>query len=667
MKIWRALLDLSLTSKIFGPMVLLATMLTLVAAWLFSNNLDEIQRDASKRLMQAKIDAVQAAIRQEENSVLKQAAIFSKDRRIISAYLAANQGNIDDPEDPRVQAARVALREQFMDYQEGIKTTGAKSYRLHLHLPPARSFLRTWRPLQAKKNGDWVDLSDDLSSFRQMVLDVNSTKQSERGIEAGRGGLVIRGVVPVNDGERHLGSLEVYSSFSVISKSLAEEEGLKMSLLLNEEMLEVTKSLQDPTQYPLLGNFVLIDGQDNAQILNELGESFLEQGKHEAVFRCDGHHTYAAFPIHDYAGKQLAVMVLELDTSESSTLVSGVLLFLILAIGVAVLLLVLYGFWAINQLVIKPVKRARSFAQKLAQGQLDTRLPVDNRDEINRLQKALNYMAEGISKVIESIQLAVMQLNQNSGTLDDRSGALSAGATEQTSSVEEVNLSMADIRASTNQISAEAKETEVLAQDTNSNAKTAGESVLQTVDEMKNIVSRIQVIEEIARQTNLLALNAAIEAARAGEHGRGFAVVAGEVRKLAERSGSAAAEIRDLSATSIQVANTAGDSIGALLPRIQQSAELVRSISQLSALQQERVESISVALQQTSTVAESFTDVAHNIRETAVDLEELSEAIEQTVSFFSLSGGGSGAESLAIAVSQVVDQFQLQQALELDD
>jgi methyl-accepting chemotaxis protein len=151
---------------------------------------------------------------------------------------------------------------------------------------------------------------------------------------------------------------------------------------------------------------------------------------------------------------------------------------------------------------------------------------------------------------------------------------------------------------------------------------------------MKEIATKISIIEEIARQTNLLALNAAIEAARAGEHGKGFAVVASEVRKLAERSQLAAGEIGTLSAHSVMVAETAGEMLGKMVPDIQRTAELVQEISASSREQDSGAGQISKAIQQLDQVIQQNASASEEMASTSEELSSQAEQLKESISFF---------------------------------
>jgi methyl-accepting chemotaxis protein len=221
---------------------------------------------------------------------------------------------------------------------------------------------------------------------------------------------------------------------------------------------------------------------------------------------------------------------------------------------------------------------------------------------------------------------------------------MSQGATEQASSAEEVSSSMEEMSSNIRQNADNALQTEKIAKKASSDAEEGGRAVEETVTAMKEIAVKTGIIEEIARQTNLLALNAAIEAARAGEHGKGFAVVASEVRKLAERSQKAAAEIKELSGTSVIIAEKAGEMLGRIVPDIQKTAELVAEISAASSEQNSGAEQINKAILQLDEVIQQNASSSEEMSSMAEELSSQAEQLSESIAFFKVGSSGKKEE-----------------------
>jgi methyl-accepting chemotaxis protein len=151
---------------------------------------------------------------------------------------------------------------------------------------------------------------------------------------------------------------------------------------------------------------------------------------------------------------------------------------------------------------------------------------------------------------------------------------------------------------------------------------------------MKEIAEKISIIEEIARKTDLLALNAAVEAARAGEHGKGFAVVASEVRKLAERSQNAAADISKLTLGGVTLAESAGSMLSKLVPDIRKTAELVQEIAAASAEQNTGANQVNKAIQQLDQVIQQNSSASEEMAATAEELSGQAEQLQTAIGFF---------------------------------
>jgi len=215
---------------------------------------------------------------------------------------------------------------------------------------------------------------------------------------------------------------------------------------------------------------------------------------------------------------------------------------------------------------------------------------------------------------------------------------MSQGTTEQAASTEEASSSIEQMNATIKQNADNASQTEKIALKSANDARESGKAVSQAVSAMKEIAQKISIVEEIARQTNLLALNAAIEAARAGDHGRGFAVVAAEVRKLAERSQSAAGEISKLSVSSVDIAEQAGQMLAKLVPDIQKTSELVQEITASSREQSGGADQMNVSIQQMNQVVQQNAGAAEELSSTAEELASQADQLQSTISFFKVDG-----------------------------
>jgi methyl-accepting chemotaxis protein len=263
-------------------------------------------------------------------------------------------------------------------------------------------------------------------------------------------------------------------------------------------------------------------------------------------------------------------------------------------------------------------------------------------------------MSEALGSVLSRIIDASSSVNSGSRQISETAQKLSSGSTEQAAAAEEVSSSVEEMLSSIKQNADNSSETEGIARRASGEAATGSEAVVKTVEAMRDIAGRIGIIEEIARQTNLLALNAAIEAARAGEAGKGFAVVASEVRKLAERSQTAAQEISELSSSSIAVAERAGGSIAKIVPDIQRTASLVQEIAAASREQDTGAGQIGAAISQLDQVIQANAAASEQLASMAEELQSQAAELDAAIAYFSASGENPAEVPAATSPSRAI-------------
>ncbi|GJJ05540.1 methyl-accepting chemotaxis protein [Duganella rhizosphaerae] len=314
-----------------------------------------------------------------------------------------------------------------------------------------------------------------------------------------------------------------------------------------------------------------------------------------------------------------------------------------------------------------PLEEAVAIAKSVAAGDLSTSIDVRASDETGELLAALQHMNTSLARTVHEVRRSTATINQASGEIATGNMDLSGRTESQASSLEETASTMEELTSTVKQNADNARQANQLVISASSVATRGGQLVAQVVDTMgsikassSKIVDIIGVIDGIAFQTNILALNAAVEAARAGEQGRGFAVVASEVRSLAQRSATAAKEIKVLIDDSVEkvdggsaVVDEAGQTMGLIVTSVQQVADIMAEITSASQEQSMGIEQVNEAISQMDEMTQQNAALVEQAAAAAQSMQDEAATLSASVSVFKLDDSYAAAAP-AVAARRAV-------------
>ena len=401
---------MKLVWKLAIPQICVVVCFALMSYIVIHLSFDSLREHDVRDVIEGRFQYIAKVVETSSHRSASESSIFVSQPAVIQAYEIALNGDIDDPFSPESQAARVFLRRELAPILNSYNNLMGKQLELHFHLPNGRSLVRMWREYNTRvggEDGEWVDKSDDISTFRSTVMHTNQTGEVSMGIEPGSGGFAVRRVIPIiaPDGRR-LGSVESLQHFGPILETAAEDGKVFIALYANRDLLDFSVELQDSGKYPPIGDFVRCIDAKNDDVDSLVTAELLSEGKTGVFFKNYPSMTLAVSPLVNYKGDQVGVVVCAMDTSTISSLANTASLVLALMLAGMVVVPTFSLLMQMRMLVSHPLNMVKAKIQDIAEDRADLseQIPSRQKDEIGELARWFNKLTAKLDSIMKEHQ-----------------------------------------------------------------------------------------------------------------------------------------------------------------------------------------------------------------------------------------------------------------------